>query len=63
VDRIVGLQDVHVQAAPWHLSPKTVEHHVASIYGKLGIHTRAEAVAAAYRLGLIPSSPQDKVAE
>ena len=29
------------------ISPKTVEHHVSAILGKLGVATRAEAVAAA----------------
>ncbi|OMQ15760.1 hypothetical protein A7K94_0207325 [Modestobacter sp. VKM Ac-2676] len=32
-------------AAVLHLSPRTVEHHVAGIFTKLGVATRAEAVA------------------
>jgi len=32
------------------LSPKTVEHHVSAIYGKLGVSTRREAMAALARL-------------
>ncbi|TCC49054.1 LuxR family transcriptional regulator [Kribbella capetownensis] len=32
-------------AAQLHISPKTVEHHVAAILAKLGAHSRAEAVA------------------
>jgi DNA-binding CsgD family transcriptional regulator len=43
-----------------YLSAKTVEHHVESIYTKLGVHTRAEAVAAAYRLGLVASTAQER---
>lgn len=31
------------------ISPKTAEHHVSRIYGKLGLHTRAEAAAYATR--------------
>ncbi len=30
-----------------YISPRTVTNHLASIYGKLGAHTRAEAVACA----------------
>jgi DNA-binding CsgD family transcriptional regulator len=31
------------------ISPKTVEHHVGRIFSKLGLRTRAEAVAWALR--------------
>ncbi len=31
----------------------TVKSHTLSIYGKLGVHSRREAVAAAIRLGLL----------
>ena len=34
------------------LSPKTVDHHVGAILGKLDVHTRGEAAAAARRLGV-----------
>jgi DNA-binding NarL/FixJ family response regulator len=43
-------------AAAFHLSPKTVMHHSASIYRKLGVRGRAEAVALAYRTGLLPDT-------
>jgi DNA-binding CsgD family transcriptional regulator len=36
-----------------HRSPKTVEHHVSSLLGKLGVHSRAEAIAAAYAQGIV----------
>jgi len=35
------------------ISPKTVSSHVQRILGKLGVHTRAQAVAVAYEAGLI----------
>ncbi|MES2960374.1 MAG: AAA family ATPase [Pseudomonadota bacterium] len=37
-------------------SARTVEHHVAAIFVKLGAATRAEAVSAAYRLGVVAAS-------
>jgi predicted ATPase/DNA-binding CsgD family transcriptional regulator len=36
-----------------HLSPKTVMHHSTNVYRKLGVRGRAEAVALAYRTGLL----------
>jgi two-component system nitrate/nitrite response regulator NarL len=38
------------------VSPKTVSSHIQSILGKLGAHTRAEAVAIAYREGFVTDS-------
>jgi DNA-binding NarL/FixJ family response regulator len=35
------------------LSPKTVATHIQHILAKLGVHSRAQAVAAAYRQGLV----------
>jgi DNA-binding NarL/FixJ family response regulator len=35
------------------LSVKTVKNHLTSIYSKLGVQTGAQAVAEAYRLGLV----------
>jgi DNA-binding NarL/FixJ family response regulator len=35
------------------LSPKTVATHLERILGKLGVHSRAQAVAAAYRERLL----------
>jgi DNA-binding CsgD family transcriptional regulator len=35
------------------ISPKTVGTHIERILGKLGVHSRAQAVAAAYRQGLV----------
>jgi DNA-binding NarL/FixJ family response regulator len=40
-------------AAALVLSPKTVATHIQNLLRKLGLHSRAEAVAAAYRDGLM----------
>ena len=34
---------------------RTIEFHLANIYEKLAVASRTEAVAAAFRLGLLPS--------
>jgi DNA-binding CsgD family transcriptional regulator/tetratricopeptide (TPR) repeat protein len=36
-----------------HVSTKTVEHHVSAILEKLEVHSRTEAVAAAFGLGIV----------
>jgi DNA-binding CsgD family transcriptional regulator/tetratricopeptide (TPR) repeat protein len=48
-----GLRNAEI-AERLYLTPKTVRHHVSSIFGKLGVETRIEAARAAARLG-IPS--------
>jgi DNA-binding NarL/FixJ family response regulator len=40
------------------LSPKTVATHIQNILAKLGVHSRAQAVAMAHRLGLMDESVQ-----
>jgi DNA-binding NarL/FixJ family response regulator len=42
------------------IAPKTVSSHVQRIFAKLGVHTRAQAVAMAYAAGLIQvGAPQE----
>ena len=35
------------------ISPRTVGTHLEHIFGKLGVRSRSQAVAAAYRAGLV----------
>jgi HD-GYP domain-containing protein (c-di-GMP phosphodiesterase class II) len=37
------------------LSPRTVQHHLASVYDKIGLHTRAGAAVFAIEHGLVPA--------
>jgi DNA-binding CsgD family transcriptional regulator/tetratricopeptide (TPR) repeat protein len=46
-----GLRNAEI-AERLQVSPKTVDHHVSAILGKLGVHSRGQAGAAAMRLGL-----------
>jgi DNA-binding CsgD family transcriptional regulator len=41
-----------------NISPATTRNHIQSIMGKLGVHSRLEAVAHAYQQGLIDVSDQ-----
>jgi DNA-binding NarL/FixJ family response regulator len=43
-------------AAKLFLSPRTVDHHVSAILGKLGAPTRGAAAAYAARLGLVSAT-------
>lgn len=47
-----GLRNKEI-AARLHRSSRTIDHHLAAIFAKLGVATRAEAVSAAYRLGVV----------
>jgi DNA-binding CsgD family transcriptional regulator len=46
-----GLRNKEI-ALRLHRSVRTVDHHLAAIFVKLGVATRAEAVSAAHRLGI-----------
>jgi two-component system, NarL family, nitrate/nitrite response regulator NarL len=45
------------------ISPKTVASHIQHLLGKLGVHTRAEAIVLAHRNGLVagPTSRTDEM--
>jgi DNA-binding NarL/FixJ family response regulator len=53
---VQGLGPVEV-ASELQISPSTVATHVEHLYAKLGVHTRAQAVASAFRLGLVDARP------
>jgi NarL family two-component system response regulator YdfI len=40
-----------------HIAERTVKAHVTGIFNKLGVNSRAEAVAVALRSGLLPAEP------
>jgi len=52
-----GLQNSEI-ARRLFLSPRTVDHHVAAILAKLGVHTRADVPSAARDKGLLQGGPQ-----
>jgi DNA-binding NarL/FixJ family response regulator len=41
-----------------YIAPKTVAKHIEHILGKLGVHSRAQAVAQAVRWGMVPEQEQ-----
>jgi DNA-binding CsgD family transcriptional regulator len=52
-----GLSNAEI-AARLSISAKIVDHHVSSAIGRLNAHSRAQAVASAYRLGALVSSAE-----
>jgi DNA-binding CsgD family transcriptional regulator len=53
---VAGQTDPAIAAALF-ISVRTVEHHVARIFAKLGVHTRTAAVTAAIATGLVDPTP------
>ena len=54
---LAGGMSTEEAARSLHVSPLTIRSHVKSILGKLGAHSKLEAVTYALRLGLIHLSP------
>jgi two-component system nitrate/nitrite response regulator NarL len=53
-----GLAPIEI-ASQLVISPKTVSNHIQRVLEKLGVHSRAQAVALAYELGVMNSSTAD----
>jgi non-specific serine/threonine protein kinase len=53
---VAGQTDPAIAAALF-ISVRTVEHHVARVFAKLGVHTRTAAVTAAIATGLVDPTP------
>jgi DNA-binding NarL/FixJ family response regulator len=53
-----GLRNPEI-AERLYLTPKTVSHHLTSVYGKLGVSTRTEAARVAAKLGITSESSSE----
>ena len=51
-----GLSNAAIAQRLW-LSVNTVRNHVANLLGKLGVHSKLEALAVATREGLLEATP------
>ncbi|SDW38520.1 DNA-binding response regulator, NarL/FixJ family, contains REC and HTH domains [Amycolatopsis xylanica] len=52
LDLLASGMDNHSLARHFHLSPKTIRNRTSSIFSKLGVSTRAEAIVHARQVGL-----------
>ncbi|MGH2550117.1 MAG: LuxR family transcriptional regulator, partial [Thermomicrobiales bacterium] len=59
---IDGRQNIEI-ANRLFLSAKTIEHHIGSIFLKLGVHSRSEVSGAVARFGLELEPLQDRAAD
>ena len=50
---MMGGANTKAMAQRLHISPATVRNHVQNIFGKLGVHSRLEAVAHATTYGFL----------
>jgi DNA-binding CsgD family transcriptional regulator len=50
---VEGLRNAEI-AERLYLTPKTVSHHISTIYAKLGVSSRTEAARAAAQFGVVP---------
>ena len=48
-------------ASSLFISPKTVASHLQRILAKLGVHSRTQAVAVAYDVGLVRGTPRTRI--
>jgi DNA-binding CsgD family transcriptional regulator len=48
-----GMSRTQELADTMYISQKTVKNHLSSIFEKLGVPTRAEAIVEAFRLGIV----------
>jgi DNA-binding NarL/FixJ family response regulator len=48
---VEGCSNAHM-ARRLHRSTKTIDHHVSALLCKLDVHSRAEAITAAFGLGI-----------
>jgi DNA-binding NarL/FixJ family response regulator len=46
-----------------NISPATVNYHLTSVFNKLGVHSRAQAVALAFQRGLVAADDTQLTAD
>ena len=58
--RLLPGRTVREIAEALHLSANTIKSHIRTIYGKLGVNTREDAVSRAVALGLLDEAAHDR---